>query len=134
MLPGVITRGQRPFVFLFAALLVVLATMAATPAQRYLEAQERVESLTHLRDELAEDVDALEDRKERLNDPEELELIARRDLGLVEPGEIPYVVVRPDDDEPSVDVRDREPDTTDDPWWQRVAEALGLLGEADEAQ
>lgn len=131
-MPGALTRGQRPFVFAFVVLLVVLATMAATPAQRYLEAQQRVDNLTELRDELAADVDALEERKARLQDPDEIELLARRELGLVRPGEVPYVIVRPDDDQPRVGAREREPAEEEDPWWRRLGEALGLLGDADE--
>lgn len=118
--------------FVFAAMVVALATMAATPAQRYLEAQERVESLTELRDELDEDVDTLEERKARLHDPDEVELIARRELGLVRPGEIPYVVVRPDADEPRLAEREPEPPPSK-PWWRKAGEALGLLDAADDA-
>lgn len=129
-LPAALTRGQRPFVFAFIGLLVVLATMAATPAQRYVEMQQRVDSLTQQREELAEDVDGLERRKARLRDPEEIELLARRELGLVRPGEISYVVVRPDQDEPDVAAGDRERVADEDkPWWRRLGETLGLLGD-----
>lgn len=128
LLPAALTHGQRPFVFAFVALLVVLATMAATPAQRYLEMQQRVESLTQEREELAEDVDALEERKEQLHDPEHIELLARRELGLVRPGEISYVVVRSDGDQSG----NREPEAVADddaPWWRRLGETLGLLSD-----
>lgn len=134
LLPAALTRGQRPFVFAFVVLLVALATMAATPAQRYAEMQQRVDALTHLREELAADVDALEERKQRLQDPDEIELLARRELGLVHPGEIPYVVVRPDRDQPALTPREPEAVADDgDPWWRRVGEVLGLLGDADDA-
>lgn len=130
MLPAALTRGQRPFVFAFLALLVVLATMAATPAQRYFAMQERVESLTQEREELAGDVDALEERKEQLHDPEHIELLARRELGLVRPGEISYVVVRSDGDQ-ALSPREPEAVADDDaPWWRRLGETLGLLGDA----
>lgn len=132
LLPAALTRGQRPFVFAFVALLVGLATMAATPAQRYVEMQQRVDSLTQQREELADDVDALEERKERLRDPEEIELLARRELGLVRPGEISYVVVRPDRDQPDVDAREPVADE-DKPWWRRLGETLGLLGDGPAA-
>lgn len=131
MLPAALTRGQRPFVFAFLALLVVLATMAATPAQRYFAMQDRVESLTQEREELAGDVDALEERKEQLQDPEHIELLARRELGLVRPGEISYVVVGSDGDQ-AVSPGEREAVADDDaPWWRRLGETLGLLGDAD---
>lgn len=134
LLPAALTRGQRPFVFAFVVLLVGLATMAATPAQRYVEMQQRVDSLTQQREEFADDVDALEERKERLRDPEEIELLARRELGLVRPGEISYVVVRPDRNEPGVDVREPEPVADEDkPWWRRLGETLGLLGDGPAA-
>lgn len=136
LLPEPLRRGQRPFVLAFIVLLVALVTMGATPAQRYLETRDRVESLTQQRDELASDVEALEERKARLQDPDQIELIARRELGLVEPGEIPYVIVRPGDDQPQL-----EPDGSpaqpaaaeDEPWWRRLGEAVGLLGDDDAA-
>lgn len=131
LLPAALTRGQRPFVFAFLALLVLLATMAATPAQRYVEMQQRVDSLTQKREELAAEVDTLEKRKARLRDPDEIELLARRELGLVRPGEISYVVVRPEEgQQPGVTARDPEPVADDDkPWWRRLGETLGLLGD-----
>jgi cell division protein FtsB len=130
LLPSALTRGQRPFVLAFIALLVALATMGATPAQRYLETQDRVEALTQRRDELAHAVEGLEERKARLQDPDRVELIARRELGLVEPGEIPYVVVRPDDDPPRLEGRAPQPAAVDHrPWWRRLGEAVGLLSD-----
>lgn len=133
VLPQALTRGQRPFLFAFVGVLVVLASMAAAPVQRYLEMQDRVNGLQQQREDLSDEVDELEQRREELEDPDEIELIARRDLGLVEPGEVPYVVVREDDDVPDLDEEpDSDADRGDAPWWRRLGEALGLLGDGDD--
>ena len=131
LLPAALTRGQRPYALALAALLLVIALVAATPAQRYLEQRDRVAELEAERAQLAEEVADLEERREELEDPDEIELLAR-DLGLVRPGEIPYVVRR-DDDAPRALASEREPDEEaredDAPWWRTLGEALGLLGD-----
>lgn len=122
--------GDRPFV---AALVVVAGLMLAlawTPLQNYTAAADRVEDLTISRDRLAEEVASLEDRKDRLNDPGQLELHAREELGLVKPGEIPYVVVTPEPEFAPAEP-DLEPgfvhESADDPWWTRLRRAIAHL-------
>ena len=70
-------------------------------------------------------------RRQRLDDPEELELLARSELGLVKPGEIPFVVVAPDDDSEQVRPPPADGDAgSDQPWYRRLGRALAdLFGE-----
>jgi cell division protein FtsB len=113
---------RRRRIAALAGLLVVLGAMAWTPYQRYREASERVLVLTATREQLAVEVDALEDQRARLEDPDEVELLAREELGLVKPGEIPYVVVPPEERE-TASVPQPQPVV---PWWRRLADRLGL--------
>ena len=84
--------GDRPYVVAFFVLVAILAMMVVGPLHSYTAAAERVEDLERSRTDLQQRVVELQERHRRLGDPEEIELLARRQLGLVKPGEIPYVV------------------------------------------
>lgn len=124
-------RGDRPYVVALVALVVLIGAMALGPLQNYTAAADRVENLERTRDQLRAEVDTLEQRRERLTDPEELETMARS-LGLVKPGEIPFVVVPPDEAQPQIGP---EPpageDDGDVAWYRRLGRWLrGLVGTA----
>ena len=102
--PAVLRRavgGDRPYVLAFFVLLAVLSMMIVGPLQSYTAAAERVRDLEAKQADLQQRVAELQVRESRLRDPEEVELLARQRLGLVKPGEIPYVVSdgRPDPDQ-----------------------------------
>jgi cell division protein FtsB len=103
--------GDRPYVLAFFILLAVLSMLVVGPLQSYTAAAERVRDLEMARAELQQRVGDLQMREGRLHDPEEVELLARRKLGLVRPGEIPYVVSdgSPDTDQVRPDGRAPEP-------------------------
>lgn len=121
--------GDRPYVAALVVLVVVVATMALGPLQNYTAAADRVDELGSTRDQLAAQVDRLEDRRARLQDPEELEQMARSHLGMVKPGEIPFVVVRPDgDDQEQVRPEPVEAEPAEDgPWYRRLGRSLSDL-------
>lgn len=120
--------GDRVYIFVFLGVVAALAAMAVGPLQSYTAAADRVDGLTDTRDALSEEVDRLEERRERLHDPEEIELMARSELGMVRPGEVPFVVVTP---EPELD--QVHPDSADEasdeegPWYRRLGRWLGDL-------
>lgn len=121
--------GDRPYVAALVVVAVVVLAMALGPLQNYTAAADRVESLESTRDQLAAQVDRLEDRRTQLSDPEELEMIARSELNLVMPGEVPFVVVTPDGD-----LREQlrpapvEPEMVDDGvWYRRLGRSLAEL-------
>ena len=125
---GALSKGDRPYVFALVGVVILVVGMALGPLQVYTTAADRVDDLEDRRDRLREEVDALEDRERELSDPEEVELLARSELGLVRPGEIPYVVVTPDDDTPQIG-RDSGPEaqaerSPDDAWWRRLGRWL----------
>jgi hypothetical protein len=75
----------------------VLGVTALGPYADLTAAQSRVATLEARQAELAEAVGELEAEAERLQDPASLEEQARDDLGMARPGEIPYIVVDPDE-------------------------------------
>lgn len=121
--------GGRAFVVLLLGLVIAIGTMAIGPLQGYTAAADRVDGLEAERDQLLAQVERLEERRERLLDPAEVELLARTELGLVKPGEIPYVVVTPDDGEARVRPIPAEPQRSDEPWYRRFGEAVAHLFE-----
>ena len=120
--------GDRPYVVAFFVLLAVLAMMIVGPLQSFTAAAERVHDLEVTRAELAATVEQLEQRKTRLQDPEEIELLARQRLGLVKPGEVAYVVTdgNPDTDQVRPDGRPLTPPLNLSVW-QRLGHAFGSL-------
>ncbi len=125
---GRFVAGDRPYILAFFALAAVLAMMIVGPLQSYTAAAERVHDLEVARADLQRQVDALEQRQQRLHDPEEIELLARERLGLVKPGEIPFVVTdgEPDTDQVRPDGRDLTPPLRLSVW-QRMGRAFGSL-------
>ena len=123
-----VVSGDRPYVVAFFVLLAVLAMMIVGPLQSYTAAAERVHDLEVAKAELERSVKTLENRRERLQDPEEIELLARERLGLVKPGEIPYVVTdgNPDTDQVRPDGRPLTPPLKLSVW-QRLGNAFGSL-------
>jgi cell division protein FtsB len=131
-----VAAGDRPYVVALLGLVAVLVMMAIGPLQSFTVAAERVDDLSRSRDQLREEVDRLEDRRTLLLDHEELELLAREQMQLVRPGEIPFVVVTPgggDAFEPEVPAEAPAPEDEHAPaWWQRLWQAFGgLFSDAD---
>jgi cell division protein FtsB len=117
--------GDRPYLLALFGLVVLVGAMALGPLQNYTAAADRVDSLEHTRDQLRDEVEELEDRRAKLHDHEEIETRARTELGLVKPGEIPFVVVTPDEADQRVgpERSSGEPDG-DVPWYRRLGRWL----------
>lgn len=77
------------------ALLVVAATVLAVPAQSYLAQRGEIAARDAELRELEDRNGELADRRDRLDDPEEIQRIARRDYGLVAVGEESYTILPP---------------------------------------
>jgi cell division protein FtsB len=88
-------RTPRRAVLVVASLLTVAGALLAVPAQGYLEQRTEVASRSAQLDELERRNDDLRARLERLDDPVEIERLARRDHGLVAPGEESYSILPP---------------------------------------
>lgn len=111
----------------------LLATMAIGPLQGYSAGADHVQQLAAERNQLQDQVRVLEDRRELLLDPDHVELIARAELGLVKPGEIPYTVVSPDADDQQVRPAPQAlPEPQGGPWYERFARSVSRLFDAED--
>lgn len=104
-------------------LVVLLAAVALGPLEEYSVAADRVDGLRAQRAELTSEVQRLEDREEALSDLGAIELLARREHGLVRPGERPFVVVTPEE-ELTVGPDAEAAPPADAPWYRRMGRAL----------
>lgn len=118
------TDGDRPYLVVMAVVLAISGVMLAAPVDRLLESRERVQLLERKQALLDEEIRRLEARAADLRDREHIELLAREQLGLVKPGEVPYVVVTPEDERPQVGPGERPPPPDTRPWYRRLWEAI----------
>lgn len=127
---------DRPYLIALFGLLVVIGAMAIGPLRSLAAANDRVDELTEQRDALAESVDALERESEALSDPAEMEAYAREELGLVRPGDIPYVVVPEEEAAPQASptpgAEGERSGARSSPWYERLVESLTSVFGADE--
>ncbi len=104
--------------------LVLAGVIISGPAQSYLDARDRVETLEEKAVALDDANAQLEQRVEDLNDPTNIELLAREQQGFVRPGEVAYALVPPEVDRPRI-TAPREVPTEDPPaWYVRVWESI----------
>jgi cell division protein FtsB len=115
-------RRSRRFVVGLVALLGLLALMAAPPIRSLDATNQRVEYLRATKQQLTTSITELEQRRARLQDPDEVELLARTKFGLVKPGETAYVVVTPED---QLDADAEPPDGAGHrPWYRWLVDAV----------
>lgn len=86
-------RRRRPkWLRLFLFFIIVLSVLfLGRKAYDYYELRCQISEAEQIRQELQEEKADLEKRKQELNDPAVIERKARDDLGMVKPGEVPYV-------------------------------------------
>ena len=76
----------------FCILIVLISLFITTKnLYHYYELKQQETYLLQERDRLEQEKEILETKKKDLEDPEKLEQKARDELGLVKPGEVPYV-------------------------------------------
>ena len=106
----------------------LLVGMGLGPLRGYTMGAERVSELEAEHNQLAAEVDHLEDRREALMDDDQVEIMAREQLGLVMPGEVPYTVVDPDEDTEQLRPQLQEvSEQRQAPWYERFARAVTRL-------
>lgn len=115
------TRSPRPARTGFSKLLLVLGVGVAAfllffPAKQLVGQQERIHRLEDRLEALQRENRELSEEVERLSDPEELELVARERLGLVEPGERLYAFTPTPSPEPTPEPKAED----DEPIWSRA--------------
>jgi cell division protein FtsB len=127
---GLVARlfaGDRLWLLVLVVVFAALAAMSVGPLQTYTAAADRVDSLATTRDRLAVEVGKLEERRNRLHDPDELEIIARQEHGLIKPGEVPFVVITPEPDLDRVGPDAGDEPEPDDAWYRRLGRWLADL-------
>ena len=117
-----LVSGDKPYVVVLLAVIVFGTLMILGPLHSYLEGRDRLELLHQQDAALQQEIARLEARGADLNDPDYIELLAREQLGLVKPGEIPYVVIAPEPERPQVEPEPVEAEP--EPLPARVWEAL----------
>ena len=90
--PTGVRRRRAAIVATFVAVMVVLV---AIPGRGYLQQRSDVASAEASLRKLEQQNEQLQRRKDRLDDPGEIQRIARRDYGLVDLGEESYTVLPP---------------------------------------
>jgi cell division protein FtsB len=88
-------QGRRGRTAVVASFLIVMAGLLAMPVQGYLAQRSTVAGQEAELARLRAANDDLAGRIGRLNDPAEIERIARREYGLVEVGEESYTILPP---------------------------------------
>ncbi len=120
-------RGSRVAILAVLGVIVVGVVLITNvfPIRSLMAQQRRVdlahEQLTALQQENAR----LQASADFLSSDAGVEMVARRDFGLVRPGETAYVVVDPDDEGFSPEVPEAAPEPEPNrPWWQHVWDFL----------
>lgn len=122
--------GERPYLVVVAVSVGLGVVVVSGPVQTWLEQRDRVERLEATLDAVEEENAELGDRAVELRDPEQVELAAREDQGMVRPGEVPYVIVPPEVDEPVIGSQPPPVAQDDRGTLRRLWDALaGLLGD-----
>jgi cell division protein FtsB len=126
---GRAVRGDRPLVVALAGVLVLSVVLLSGPAQSYFDSRARVDALQLKAEALEHENERLEQRVEDLQDPLNVELLAREQLGFIRPGEVPYTLVPPEVDRPRLTTPRETPEAESGPWyrraWENVRERLG---------
>jgi cell division protein FtsB len=108
-----------------AVLLLVMFALAATavyPLRQYVSQQDRIERLEAKQQALAAENARLEAERKRLQDPAYVQQLAKRDFGVVAPGEEAWVVTgTPPASNAAPAAVAAEPDR---PWYKRAWQAL----------
>ena len=108
-------------------LLVVLLLSALYPIRQYFSQKTQIVNLTAEEAQLAQRVEQLTELKSRLLTDDEIERIAREELGMVRPGEVAFAVVPggesgSDPEIPSIVVS--KPQRAEPAWYERWWDAV----------
>jgi cell division protein FtsB len=105
------TRFQR---LVFASTVGVLLITGFSPARQLLRQHHRIDNEREKLAALQQENERLEMRLERLTNADYLEKVAREELGMVQPGEISYVVV------PAGGAQKKQEQAPPPPWYKLV--------------
>jgi cell division protein FtsB len=118
------TSGNRPLVAVLAGALILSVLMLSGPAQRLLDSRARVDSLAVKAEALERENTVLERRQADLEDPLNVELLAREQQGFIRPGEVPYTLVPPEVDRPRITAPRDAAEAPAPAWYARAWETV----------
>ena len=87
--------GIAPQIVVLLLVLGLVGAMAIQPTRQLLDQRARMRAASRDLAQVNESNRRLQNRIERLKDPDYVDQLARAQSGLVKPGEIPYVVMPP---------------------------------------
>jgi cell division protein FtsB len=119
-----VADSDRVYVAALVAVVLVLAVMMLGPLRSLVEAESHVADLEQSHRRLQAQIAHLEERRDALHDLQELELIAREDLGMVMPGEVAFVVVSPRSEAQEAREEADRWRVPSQPWYRRLFEAV----------
>lgn len=119
--------GDRPYIVGLIALFALGLVMLSGPLQTYMDGRARVEVLEGQLGALESANRQLDARAGELRDPDLVELLARERLGMIRPGEVPYVVVPPEVERPQIASEPEAAAGTERSWLARVWAGLADL-------
>ena len=99
-----------------------LTAMSIYPLRQYVTQQQRIEQVQAKQAALDTEVARLEAERERLQDPEYVEQLAREELQMAKPGEETYVMTGPQPADRPADAQ--EGNRSKRPWYKRLWDAL----------
>lgn len=103
-----------------AILVCATALSVSVPLRTYLGQRDELASQQQHHQELAKQVQELQQRKQALSDPAHFESEARKRLGYVRPGETPYIVQVPDTPSPGPSAQAQAPPASPAPWYSEL--------------
>lgn len=117
--------GERPLLVVLLAAIGLGVVMLSGPFERYADGRARVAEARHTAQALDEEIARLEARVEQLEDPANLEVLAREQQGMIRPGEVAYTLVPPEVDRPVISApRSSDAAGGDTPWYARAWDAV----------
>ncbi|MBC3190069.1 septum formation initiator family protein [Pseudonocardia sp. C8] len=102
---------------ILAIVVCVLALTVAVPLHNFVAQRQELAAVSERQQALEADVARLSADRARLSDPAEVEAQARARLGMVRPGETPYIVQFPVPPEPAADDGQAQPGV---PWFHTL--------------
>lgn len=94
---GLLGLSSTKRAVILAAVVCALALSVTVPMRTYLTQRGELAEMQQQQQRLREQVDQLEQRRDELSEPANVEAEARRRLRYVRPGETPYIVQLPDE-------------------------------------
>ncbi len=122
---GFLSRRRGWWRLMLLGVILLILGSYISPLRSYLEKSGTIQREQAATEELRREHDRLQQEKESLQDSRYLEQVARKDLGMIKPGEQPYVVKDLNNDEDAGAI-DSQP-AGEASLGERIMNALGSL-------